>query len=544
MEVEVMILPFCEIPVEPCGDPLEPNRLRCTAPNVRWAATGLLSLPAAILAYLTGGSHELYGQHLGMYMLTVALAGGAVAVRLRKPWPAMALNLAGIYSILFGINVVAESLGLIHNEVPRSVATRAICAACIGFGAILVPTGIAMFRASARCINARKPPPKTHWLLNTVAVICVAASLLYTAHIQYDAGLSTMPERWAKTVLQRATPDGASPLRKVWTYRGRAAFKAGDRGIACGDFDGKGKQQVLVGEHVGDSKYRVAVLNDAGNAIHTLALRQYPRALELAHFDGRAVVLAFGGSDGDLVAYYAEGRTLRTFTWRSGLCSAACPIDVGAPGGDAIIVGGGASGGVWLVNPDDTVRWKHPDAGSVWSVAGTRVGPHTPNPIVCASTEGEVTAYDISGKYLFALRPQTRFGEAYMDGVLAADLDGDGADEILAMGITHGAIDRRILWVYDMRGVERWHYEVGSFEGPFWYRATVGSFAPPGRQVAVTAPDGTVAVLDAHGKLMGKRAIGAEIDAIRTLPGVAGKPDRIIVGTEYGCMCFEWRGGR
>jgi hypothetical protein len=336
-------------------------------------------------------------------------------------------------------------------------------------------------------------------------------------------------------------PEGVGPLRPVWRFRARQGFDAGDSGVACGDVDGDGAQEVLVGETCrarGES--RVAVLDAGGNEMRSFPVVDGVSDLDIGRRPGGSLVLAFGTWAREVDAYDGAGKSLWAYAGSNDGVDWACTADVGAPAGDGVAVSYNGDGGLHLVGPDGARRWAQPGLANVWSVTAARLVKGAPCAIVCTPISGRVRAYDSTGHQLFDAQPGGFFCPAMVDELHAVNLDGGATDQILALGSTILGRGGE-LWALDARGRTMWTYDVGARRGPAGFSATAGRFAPPGRQVAVAAADGTITVLDARGRVMGRQALGAKIASIRTLPGLAGKPDRLVVGTKSGCTCYAWR---
>src|SRR5437773_2339844 len=85
----------------------------------------------------------------------------------------------------------------------------------------------------------------------------------------------------------------------------------------------------------------------------------------------------------------------------------AAPVDIGLPEGDAVAVGYNGDGGIHLLNPNGTLRWKATGPWNAQSVAAARLAKAAPCSIVCTHAEGTILVYDATGKRV------AEFGKGY-----------------------------------------------------------------------------------------------------------------------------------
>ena len=95
-----------------------------------------------------------------------------------------------------------------------------------------------------------------------------------------------------------------------------------------------------------------------------------------------------------------------------------------------MIVGYNGGGGLHLLDGDGQPRWRQLDYGNCWNVGFARTGPDT-GFILTTARDGNIHGLDPGGKAQWTIDR-----DEYFASIDAADLDGEGKDEILAL--THG----------------------------------------------------------------------------------------------------------
>jgi len=200
------------------------------------------------------------------------------------------------------------------------------------------------------------------------------------------------------------------------------------------------------------------------------------------------------------------------------------------------VVAGTEAGEVWLVNADGTVAWQQQVAGAVTAVTSAHFGERG-TVIAVGTHEATVSLFTLAGERLWDYRVPFYKRTGIVRTLVAADLDGDGRDEIVV-----GA-ENWHHYVLDQQGEKRWHFEsvhastatavadidndgqpelIAATEYNWWFAVsnqgeqrwqhnTIGGMGvthvatarqPDGTHlVAFGCRDGTVQVVDAAGKL-------------------------------------------
>jgi hypothetical protein len=134
------------------------------------------------------------------------------------------------------------------------------------------------------------------------------------------------------------------------------------------------------------------------------------------------------------------------------LVTACTSADLDGDGRDEILAGSDR-GSIWALNADGRPMWQATAKGKITTAAAGRLdrGPHK-----CAlfgSEDCRVYAFAPNGTSRWSYELPSYKGAGRVRVLLAADLDGDGVDEVIAGG------DNWRYYVLDAEGHERWHYE-------------------------------------------------------------------------------------
>ena len=226
--------------------------------------------------------------------------------------------------------------------------------------------------------------------------------------------------------------------------------------IAAADLDGAGRDNVVIGRQ--DCK--VTVLDSAGKEKWSRTLEYYRRPPYVnvvrtgdLDGDGRPEVIA-GGENWRFFAFSADGRPLWNYESvhpsRSGAVA-----DLDGDGKAEVMCG---THYYWMttLNPDGTKKWVYGTFGAsfgpiCYDIAVGSFDRDKTRGVILGGGDGGVHYLSFDGK----LRMRYDTGDEVRK-VLAADLDGDGRDEIVA-----GSMSRSV-YVFDAAGKRLWRFEAGS----------------------------------------------------------------------------------
>jgi hypothetical protein len=362
------------------------------------------------------------------------------------------------------------------------------------------------------------------------AVVVIGVAVVFGLFIR-----NTVQNMSKEAAVAPATRSGAGPLREEWH-----STIANTVALACAGRAAPGAPAVFVLHREGGYNPRIVPLDAEGGARKSFPVGSDVSRIEVGRRGKGSLVLAFarlGRSDVD--AYEASGKHLWTYP-QVDMATSACSVDLGDPAGDAIAIGYNGRGGLHLLNPDGSPRWTVSGPGNIGRVTSARTRKGAMPSIICAAVVAMMEIYDSSGQRTAHFQTGMSLDQTMISQVVAGDLDGDGVDEILTAGRKILGGETSIV-VRDATGKKLWERPIGRSSVLYELGITTGRFVTRGVQVAVSGEDGTITVLDAQGKALGKHALGARIVGLRTLRGAPGQPDRLVAATASGCACFVWR---
>jgi len=130
-------------------------------------------------------------------------------------------------------------------------------------------------------------------------------------------------------------------------------------------------------------------------------------------------------------------------------CAAA---DLDGDGRDELLAGS-ERGSIWALDADGRPLWQAAAKGKITTAAAGRLQRGTQKCALFGSEDCRVYAFAPNGAPRWSFELPSYKGAGRVRVLLAADLDGDGVDEVIAGG------DNWRYYVLDAEGHERWHYE-------------------------------------------------------------------------------------
>ncbi len=294
----------------------------------------------------------------------------------------------------------------------------------------------------------------------------------------------------------------------------RWSFDAGTQlnDVVADDLTGDGKDEIILARQDG----HVQVLSGTGEELWKRALAYYrrPPYVNLVRTgdidgDGTPEVIA-GGENWRFYAFRADGTEL--WNYESVHPSRAGAVaDLDGDGKGEVICG---THYYWasVLNADGQRRWQYSFGPICYDIATGRFDRNETRGVVFGSGDGKIHAVDSSGKPRLAYTTGDE-----VQHVAAADLDGDGLDEILAGSLNYN------LYCFGADAGRRWRRDLG---GPVSALVTVPQ--QPGALAVAGTGKGRLASVDATGHVQAITELGSEI-----LDLVAGRQS-VIVATADG----------
>ena len=336
-----------------------------------------------------------------------------------------------------------------------------------------------------------------------------------------------------------ATPAAEQVIGGKWSV----PFQGKCEGVSCRDLDGDGVDEVALG--LGKS---ALLLNHDGTLRRKLSRAGIGNRLAIAYSGGGPYLIGNGTWSDSVRAYSLTGKPLWSHK-QSDAVDWAAPIDLQDPEGEAIAIGYNGDTGLHVLDVHGKVRTRIASGlGNVWCVVPLRVGKGKPDLIACTNAAGTGSIFDGTGKLQVEVGSGVFFG-----GLVAGDLDGDGADELVALGtdFQDGPLEALqamfrppsggLVAAFNARGVLLWKYQSPLPAGDVGFsagQATIGRFLPGGQQVAVVERDGSVTFLDGKGQVVARQRLGQKLAAAGCLHGYGPNQDALVLLTGTSCECY------
>ncbi len=328
-------------------------------------------------------------------------------------------------------------------------------------------------------------------------------SQLTTARLQKNAA-PTLLASTREGTLMAVTPAG----KEVWSK----IFPGGVNGVAAGDVDGDGVDEIAIARQDGFT----TLLTADGREMWSQQLKYYrrPPYVNLVRMgdlngDGKAEIVV-GGENWRFYAYDATGKELWQFeTVHPSRSGAIADLD---GDGKQEVVAGTHYYTSTVLSHDGKRVWAYRLGPIAYDVAIGNFDGNKTRGVVFGAGDGIIHYTDSTGnsRLKFDTGDEVRH-------VAASDLDGDGRDEVLA------ASDNSYLYCFGADAKQRW---VRYLDQPA--TAIMAAKINNVPVVLVGTKNGNLQAFDAAGKLVRNTALGSAIREITTIDGGA------VVATENG----------
>jgi len=322
---------------------------------------------------------------------------------------------------------------------------------------------------------------------------------------------------------------GRGAFVPLWRYAVKIAPSYGHGGLVCGDWNGDGSPQILVCTKAG-----MLVLDQNGKKQALVPLGDQSDLLALGRTPQGPLLIGFGVWGNIVEAYDRLGKRLWSYPAGEkagvGAIDWAAVVDIGDPKGDAVAVGYNGDAGISLLDATGKFLWNVKGPANVWSVGAARLSKSGPQSVVGIGPDNSVVVYDLHGTLVRTLKPR----EAEV--VFGADLDGDGVDEVMALGTTLSS--GGYLWVFGADGTLRWRRKA-----EYGTAFAVGRFLSAGVQVVIGEGDGRVFLFGSDGALLPGLKVKPDVIELSTLR-LKGSQDAVVALTSEGVVCYQWQPDR
>lgn len=361
------------------------------------------------------------------------------------------------------------------------------------------------------------------------AIVALSAALLPSLRAPNPGTLPTGTKRRRLTAVASPSPRAAERrLEPLW----HAAAPGQWADVVAGDIQGDGADEIVAISRRG----RAVVLSRGGRALRHLTLSPQTSLLQIVKLGNSsgADIVAWGNWRDTVFAYRPDGRVL----WRYRPGSDGVDwVHIARVEGDrkaAVIVGYNGDGGLHLLNGDGRPRWVRPEYGNCWNVGFARAGRGKGYILTC-DADGAIHELDLTGKQRIAIKQGN-----YFSIIDAADLDGDGRDEIIALGSPPGE-DATYLYAYTVDGTLLWRRLVSDADQS-WRTKHLTVVSSAGRSlIAVGTGEGSVMIFDRKGTPWPPQHLGHSIRSLCTARIGQGR-QALVVCTDRGVMAYSVSG--
>jgi hypothetical protein len=337
-----------------------------------------------------------------------------------------------------------------------------------------------------------------------------------------DAREAQAKKEEARRRAWRPKKDITKQLREIWKVD-LPGEDRGDYGVVAGDVDGDGTEEAVVSGTNG-----VLVVDGRGKVIRRLPVDSGPNPyLVLGKNNGNIVVAHFAVWGHSMSAYGTTGKLIWTISARGGMDWVA-PMRIDAHN-TGFLIGYNGGGGIDLVNPKGKTLWHVDVDANVWSVAAGKFDEGVAEAAICVGGDGAL-AYDVKGKRLHEYGPED------VEAVGAADLDGDGIDEVLTLGVTVKSGMK--VTAFDAKGKRLWSHKA-SDSGTSFVEGNPFVFGMFGKERLLGIADGAaIRFFRGDGSWLGDAMIPGRVMSIAKLSR-KGLPDALLIRVTNQIRCYE-----
>lgn len=288
----------------------------------------------------------------------------------------------------------------------------------------------------------------------------------------------------------------------------------------------RGADRLLVCNRQG----KTVLLSSAGRQLARLALPAEVTLLAAgtAGPGGEPLVLGWTNWGNRVFAYDLRGRHRWTYRGSEG-------VDWVSPAAHGeVLVGYNGGGGLHLLTGGGRRRWRSGLYGNCWNAAYARTGPRGGLRLTTAA-DGAVHGFDARGAERLTIKR-----EDYLSSVAAGDLDGDGVDEIVALGESADAGGTG-LFVFNHRGRLRWRRPVTADDLSWRDKHLAVVHPAPGQSVvAISTEAGSVHLFDAGGKPLPLANAGVTVRSLCALD-LDPAHQALVLCTDAGVTAYRIR---
>jgi hypothetical protein len=349
------------------------------------------------------------------------------------------------------------------------------------------------------------------------------------ARVRKLSGMDADKAQQKKEEEQRQAWRPKKDVTKQWRLKWKVDLPGKEVGaywVTAGDTDGDGMQEAVVSDTTG-----FRVISNDGHAMRHIPLGdKAQRLLAVGQSAGAPLVIQFETWGSSLTAYDMQGQV----KWRFGRESSpgidwVAPVRTDSKNTGFVI--GYNGGGIEFIGPTGKDVWHAGVDTNVWSVSGARLAKGAAEGLLCVGPGGAL-AYDADGERLQEYEAQQ------VGAVGAADLDGDGIDEVLTLGTTLSS--GMELTVFGANGKRQWSKK-GSDSGSAFVDGAPFVSGEFNKQRLVGVADAVaIRFFRPDGSHFGDFMIPGGIQSVAKLSG-KGVPDALLVRVYNQLRCYELR---